>query len=167
MKSFVPYFPILLVGAVAAHAACGDSSATGDPGTGTFTTSSGEPQACNGDGPDGYCNALGGVPETCSCFDCVETAYCLGTCNDNGTCDAEEDCTCADCFDPGCDGSPPDDDGTDSSDDSTMTSGGAPSNGGAPATGGGGAGSGGAPATGGGGAGTGGAPAAGGAGGAI
>lgn len=61
--------------------------------------------ACNGGQPDGRCNARGDVPETCECTDCQLTAFCLNTCNNDGTCgfnpDAPvggEDCTCDDCW---------------------------------------------------------------------
>lgn len=143
MKLLVQAFPILLVGVVAVHAACNDATVDDSDATGTVTVGDPVPEACNGGQPDGYCNSLGAVPETCSCFDCVETAYCLGTCNDNGTCEAGEDCTCADCFTPGCEGPDDDDDadGTDGTDGPPPTTtgggmGGTPSTGGAPSSGG-------------------------------
>lgn len=155
MKAFVQALPLLLVAAVSTHAACSDDAATGDTSNPTVTVGEPVPEACNGGSPDGYCNALGGVPETCACFDCVETAFCTGACNDNGTCDAAEDCTCEDCYDPGCDGSPPDGDDTTGPTTGPTTSGGGM--GGSPATTSGG-GMGGAPGT----TSAGGAPAAGG-----
>lgn len=85
-----------------------DSNVTGASVTaGTYSD-----PVCNGGFRDGVCNALGGDPESCMCLDCAETAYCLGKCNDNGTCEASErdvngdgdprpNQTCRDCFQGG------------------------------------------------------------------
>ncbi len=136
MKHFVQALPLLLVGAIALHSACDSSGGPGDTSSVNVTTEPVHGDACNGGRPDGYCNSLGDLPETCECFDCVDTAYCNGTCNNDGTCAADEDCTCDDCYDPGCDGPP--------TDDTTGPGAGTP-NGGAPSNGG--AGNGGAPTT--------------------
>lgn len=135
MKLLVQALPLLLVVGVVLHASCADSSATGDT-TSNVTVNNPPVEACNDGQPDGFCNALGAVPETCDCFDCVETAYCLGTCDDDDACGAGEDCTCIDCFEANdCDGEDP------TTDNTTVGPGGSPPEGG------GGAGMGGAPAT--------------------
>jgi len=87
----------------------GDNVAPLNPGStvgvGTGSTGS-HALGCNGSGPDGFCNARGQNPESCACPDCAETAFCRGTCSDDGACGytpdsdppSDEDCTCADCF---------------------------------------------------------------------
>lgn len=104
MRRFVQSFPFLMVMAVCGHAACGDSEqGTGSTGVGPVgSQGTGYSPACNLDRRDGYCNMLGQNPETCECFDCVDSAKCMGRCNDNGICEDlpevdDEDCTCADC----------------------------------------------------------------------
>lgn len=99
MKRFVQSFPFLMVMAVCGHAACGDSEqGTGSTGVGPVgAQGTGYHPACNLDRRDGYCNMLGDNPESCECFDCVDSAKCTGKCTDNGSCEAGEDCTCIDC----------------------------------------------------------------------
>jgi hypothetical protein len=162
MKSFLQALPLLLVGAVAMHSACADNGEGDDTSAVTVTTEPYVGAACNGGRPDGYCNSLGDNPESCECFDCVDTAYCNGTCVDDGTCGADEDCTCDDCFDPGCDGG---NQNTMDNPNSMDNMGGFPPEGGREPKGGG-PGAGGSPPDGGGGSGGGGAPSNGGAGGA-
>jgi len=99
MRRFVQSFPFLLVMGVCSHAACGDSElGTSSAAVGPVgSQGAGYHPACNLDRRDGYCNFLGQNPETCECFDCVDSAACTNKCTDNGACDGEEDCTCADC----------------------------------------------------------------------
>lgn len=106
--AFVQSLPFALVAIAAVHAACGDgATSTGEQPAGPAQSTGGiyEPE-CNGGVQDGFCNALGDVPESCECLDCTETAYCTGACSNDGTCSADEDCTCEDCFDadPECPG---------------------------------------------------------------
>jgi hypothetical protein len=101
MKIVLQALPLLLVFGAALHASCADDAATGDTTSGNVTVSEPSNQACNNGAPNGYCEALSAVPESCECFDCVETAACTGGCNDDGTCGAGEDCTCEDCYVPG------------------------------------------------------------------
>src|SRR5689334_9217861 len=108
MKSLVQALPLLLVGGVAVHSACSDDNGLDDTTSVNVTSAPIEPDACNDGRPDGYCNALGALKESCECFDCVETAYCLGRCVDDDECTADEDdCTCADCYDAECQGEEP------------------------------------------------------------
>ncbi len=103
MKHFVRSFPFFMIGGVCLHVACSDgisgSDTTGVGPVGAQGT--GYSPACNLDRRDGYCNALGMDPETCECFDCVNTAFCNGRCQNDGACnydeDTGEDCTCIDC----------------------------------------------------------------------
>jgi hypothetical protein len=165
MRVVLQALPLVLVFGAALHASCADNAATGDTTSGNVTVSEPSNQACNNGAPNGYCEALAAVPESCECFDCVETAACTGACNDDGTCGAGEDCTCEDCYQPGSNCETPEPQGAGPSGDPGPTNGGSPSNGGSPPGSGGGPGAGGAPSNGGG-PGAGGAPGNGGAGGA-
>jgi len=137
MKIVLQALPLLLVFGAAVHASCADDAATGDTTSGNVTVSEPSNQACNNGAPNGYCEALSAVPESCECFDCVETAACTGGCTDDGTCGAGEDCTCEDCYIPGqgCDGPQPEGPGPTNNPGPGPGggAGGDPSNGGAPA----------------------------------
>jgi hypothetical protein len=88
--------------------ACGESANSGGGGSVNVPPTEPTPPACNGDQPDGYCNIEGvdnpgtpGNPEQCSCFDCVDSAFCTSLCADDGTCTEQEltvgGCFCDDC----------------------------------------------------------------------
>ncbi len=102
MRRFVQSFPFLLVMGVCSHAACGDSElGTSSAAVGPVgSQGAGYHPACNLDRRDGYCNFIGQNPETCECFDCVDSAACTNKCSNDGACDFgddAEDCSCADC----------------------------------------------------------------------
>lgn len=136
MKQIAQALPLVLVFGLALHPACGDESDTASTQNPTVATGDPFPEACNDGAPDGYCNFQGGDPETCDCFDCVETPACSGQCNDNGTCDGTEDCTCKDCYSDACvnDGQGPGPGPGPDTTTTTSSSGGAPGTGGAPNT---------------------------------
>jgi hypothetical protein len=85
-----------------------NNTTAGNSGSGAGGSVPGQHDTCNGNNPDGVCNARGANPEDCACVDCVDAATCTGKCQDDNSCkqDQGEDCTCADCFGK-VDGCPP------------------------------------------------------------
>jgi hypothetical protein len=127
------------VGAVSCTEAVEDGGGSG-PGGPSVTNGTGYDPVCNDGRPDEVCNFFGAAPETCACFDCVNSAACTNRCKDDGACGADEDCTCVDCFEElgiGCE--PPDPSTSEATTDATTATGmGGGGDGGASGAGGGG-----------------------------
>jgi hypothetical protein len=66
--------------------------------TTTTVTGTGAGGPCFNNLPDNLCIANGPNEEGCDCSDCEPLAKCTGGCSDDGTCDANEDCSCNDCY---------------------------------------------------------------------
>ncbi len=129
MKSILKSLPFIMVAGIAMHPACDDGAdSTTSGATVTVSTGATNPEACEGGFPDEFCNALGDAPESCNCFDCVNTAKCKSLCTDDGQCAGNEDCSCIDCYEvfgPECEPvNPTTDATTDATTDTTATTGG-------------------------------------------
>jgi len=100
MSLWVRGFAVSVTVAYVAFVGCSSETESLAPGgtTASATNGTGYSALCNDGAPDGFCNSLGEDPESCECLDCVTSAFCNDECNDNGSCEAPEDCSCSDCF---------------------------------------------------------------------
>jgi hypothetical protein len=139
MKSILKSLPFIMVAGIAMHPACDNGEDSTTSGA-TVTVSTGAQNAdlCEGGFPDEFCNALGDNPESCECFDCVNTSKCKQLCTDDGQCAGNEDCSCIDCYNvlgPQCEPVDPTTDATtDATTDTTAGTGGAATTGSTTAT---------------------------------